>query len=173
MNDWQIICEANDMSRPEVYECPLTHSAAPQLFTSCLAWHYFRLVCYLLIVYISTLSCFRISAFWYILGCLVISHFCKFWYFKILFNIRFSRYKLGFSPSWLKSLSVIRNRNLFHSLITGKNQLYLYETSRPCELKVVFKGIWQPPALPYRLQYSTIGRLGLNHRVRDENGCVP
>ena len=34
-------------------------------------------------------------------------------------------------------------------------------------------GIWQPPALPYRLQYSTIGRLGLNHRVRDENGCVP
>ena len=33
--------------------------------------------------------------------------------------------------------------------------------------------IWHPPALPYRLQYSTIGRLGLNHRVRDENGCVP
>ena len=31
----------------------------------------------------------------------------------------------------------------------------------------------QPPALPYRLQYSTIGRLGLNHRVRDGNGCVP
>ena len=35
------------------------------------------------------------------------------------------------------------------------------------------KGIWQPPTLPYRLQYSTIGRLGLNHRVRDENGCDP
>ena len=34
-------------------------------------------------------------------------------------------------------------------------------------------GIWQPPALPYRLQYSTIGRLGLNRRVRDGNGCVP
>ena len=33
--------------------------------------------------------------------------------------------------------------------------------------------IWHSPALPYRLQYSTIGRLGLNHRVRDENGCVP
>ena len=33
--------------------------------------------------------------------------------------------------------------------------------------------IRQPPALPYRLQYSTIGRLGLNHRVRDGNGCVP
>ena len=33
--------------------------------------------------------------------------------------------------------------------------------------------IRQPPALPYRLQHSTIGRLGLNQRVRDENGCVP
>ena len=34
-------------------------------------------------------------------------------------------------------------------------------------------GIWQPPTLPGRLQPSTIGRLGLNHRVRDGNGCVP
>ena len=35
------------------------------------------------------------------------------------------------------------------------------------------KGIRQPPALPCRRQHSTIGRLGLNHRVRDGNGCVP
>ena len=33
--------------------------------------------------------------------------------------------------------------------------------------------IRQPPTLPYRLQHSTIGRLSLNHRVRDENGCIP
>ncbi len=38
--------------------------------------------------------------------------------------------------------------------------------------------IRQPPALPYRLQYSTIGRLSLNHRVRDGmepafHGCLP
>ena len=33
--------------------------------------------------------------------------------------------------------------------------------------------IRQPPAFPYRLQYSIIGRSGLNHRVRDEKGCVP
>ena len=31
----------------------------------------------------------------------------------------------------------------------------------------------QPPTLPHRLQCSTIGRLGLNHRVRDGNGCAP
>ena len=37
----------------------------------------------------------------------------------------------------------------------------------------IFKIIWQPPTLPYRLQHSTIGRLSLNHRVRDENGCFP
>ena len=41
--------------------------------------------------------------------------------------------------------------------------------SRP----VVFFLIWRPPALPHRLQCSTIGRLGLNRRVRDGNGCVP
>ena len=33
--------------------------------------------------------------------------------------------------------------------------------------------IWQPPTFPYRYQYSILGRLSLNHRVRDENGCVP
>ena len=33
--------------------------------------------------------------------------------------------------------------------------------------------IRRPPALPYRLQYSTIGRLCLNRRVRDGNGCFP
>ena len=32
---------------------------------------------------------------------------------------------------------------------------------------------WRPPTLPCRLQHSTIGRLGLNHRVRDGNGCYP
>ena len=34
-------------------------------------------------------------------------------------------------------------------------------------------GIWQPPTFPRRLQRSIIGRISLNHRVRDENGCVP
>ena len=38
---------------------------------------------------------------------------------------------------------------------------------------VYFILIWQPPTFPYRLQYSIIGRLGLNHRVRDGNGCFP
>ena len=33
--------------------------------------------------------------------------------------------------------------------------------------------IWQPPTFPYRYQYSIIGRLSLNHRVRDVDGCFP
>ena len=41
------------------------------------------------------------------------------------------------------------------------------------QLSYTPKVIWHPPALPCRLQHSTIGRLGLNRRVRDGNGCVP
>ncbi len=37
----------------------------------------------------------------------------------------------------------------------------------------IFLLYWQPPALPCRLQQSTIGRLSLNRRVRDGNGCLP
>ena len=40
-------------------------------------------------------------------------------------------------------------------------------------LLIAFALIRRPPTLPYRLQHSTIGRLRLNHRVRDGNGCVP
>ena len=32
---------------------------------------------------------------------------------------------------------------------------------------------WRPPAFPYRLQHSIIGRPGLNYRVRDGYGCYP
>ena len=41
------------------------------------------------------------------------------------------------------------------------------------QLSYTPKVIWHPPALPCRLQHSTIGRLGLNRRVRDGNGCYP
>ena len=39
--------------------------------------------------------------------------------------------------------------------------------------RTLFFGFWRPPALPHRLQWSTIGRMGLNRRVRYGNGCVP
>ena len=47
------------------------------------------------------------------------------------------------------------------------------ETSSISSGLPVFFLIRRPPALPHRLQCSTIGRSGLNRRVRDGNGCVP
>ena len=38
---------------------------------------------------------------------------------------------------------------------------------------IFFVLLWQPPTLPYRLQYSTLGRSSLNRRVRNGYGCVP
>ena len=101
------------------------------------------------------------------LGCLVIS-FCKLRYnlecfaFKLIyyFNIRFSRNK----PTSICLLSGDKGIRTLDPLLARQVLSQLSYTPI---------GIWQPPALPYRLQYSTIGRLGLNHRVRDENGCVP
>ena len=72
----------------------------------------------------------------------------------------------GFQGSKMTNfLSVIKSRKCFQPLITGKTGIYV--------LFLFLRRIRQPPALPYRLQHSTIGRLSLNHRVRDENGCVP
>ena len=33
--------------------------------------------------------------------------------------------------------------------------------------------IWHPPIFPCRYQQSIFGRLSLNRRVRDGNGCFP
>ena len=97
-------------------------------------------------------------------------------------------------------LSVIRNEKPFSSLITGKTSYgnstsLLIGLTNPspqpeCSSSVhsdlsvsilkynrinpLFLFLFrQPPTLPHRLQCSTIGRPGLNHRVRDGNGCVP
>ena len=76
-------------------------------------------------------------------------------------------------------MSVLENFNESMNAITTRLSTSAAISSRQLLLTErfvsfqIFKEIWQPPALPYRLQYSTIGRLGLNHRVRDENGCFP
>ena len=35
------------------------------------------------------------------------------------------------------------------------------------------KNVWHPPIFPCRYQQSIFGRLSLNRRVRDGNGCFP
>ena len=76
------------------------------------------------------------------------------------FNIRFSRNK----PTSICLLSGDKGIRTLDPLLARQVLSQLSYTPM---------GIWQPPALPYRYQYSIIGRLSLNHRVRDENGCVP
>ena len=101
---------------------------------------------------------------------------------------------MQFSRYMLTVLSVIRNLNHFNSLITGKSSyhnstallvglmqllpihhctLFRYICIYIKSFRLFYLKIRQPPTLPHRHQCSTIGRLGLNHRVRDGNGCCP
>ena len=51
-------------------------------------------------------------------------------------------------------------------------RFYMQACKTPARLTGLFqKNVWQPPALPCRLQHSTIGRTDLHRRVRDGNGC--
>ena len=117
----------------------------------------------------------------------------------ILTCMQFSRYNLFILTD---ILSVIRNlKPCLKSLITGKTSYHnstslligltpahrsspstvLFPTELTCQRlflyeqapSLFFSLIRRPPALPHRLQCSTIGRLRLNRRVRDGNGCFP
>ena len=87
--------------------------------------------------------------------------------------------QLSYTPIWV---------NLIFNLPVGLNNLYSFKpmglsgleppTSRLSGVRsnrLSYKpiSIWQPPAFPYRHQYSIIGRFRLNHRVRDVDGCFP
>ena len=104
---------------------------------------------------------------------------------------------------WLNLYQSYKRKNLFSSYITGKTSYYNsssrlirvsiglidYLLAPPCFRQGSLSNaciyvqqtcvccflflIWRPPALPHRLQCSTIGRLRLNRRVRDGNGCFP
>ena len=88
--------------------------------------------------------------------------------------MRFSRYV------WYASVSSEVFSISFFLLVTSANGDGEIRTLDPLLARQVLSQlsytpieIWHPPALPCRLQHSTIGRLGLNHRVRDGYGCFP
>ena len=125
---------------------------------------------------LSQLSMYSVTSFgWFCLFCfknlsilasdvLFISRlFYKLWYFKI-----FDQYSVFNVQCFDCFISHQKQQPALSSLITG-NTSFIYKRLS----SVISKGIRQPPALPCRLQHSTIGRLSLNLRVRDENGCVP
>ena len=113
------------------------------------------------------------SAAFLMFSCIV---FLQFMYFLI----RLSRFFItvrsrvpqehgsGSSSSFLsKQPSVIRRPRFFSSGFWSKSLLGRYKKEN------LYKKVWHPPILPYRLQHSTVGRTGLNRRVRDGNGCCP
>ena len=83
------------------------------------------------------------------------------YYFIILFTTFVVMGLSGLEPPTSR-LSGVRSNRLSYKPLYNKPFALLY-----------FLKIRHPPALPYRLQYSTIGRLSLNRRVRDGNGCAP
>ena len=115
------------------------------------------------------------------------SWFIRYSYHQLIFSV------CSFQGTLLTDFSsVIRNLNIFRPLITGETSfhstalliglarrivvrpcLYLFLTSAAVLPLFFFFLNWRPPTLPHRLQCSTIGRSGLNHRVRDGNGCCP
>ena len=94
--------------------------------------------------------------------------------------MKFSRYNRICKPDALEVASQLRTRYCVarqFPLTNGDGEI---RTLDPLLARQVLSQlsytpilIWQPPAFPYRLQYSIIGRLSLNHRVRDVDGCFP
>ncbi len=96
--------------------------------------------------------------------------------------LRYSVFKVRMGLSGLEPptsrLSGVRSNRLSYKPMNGDGEIRTHDPllARQVLSQLSYtpiKVIRQPPALPHRLQCSTIGRLSLNHRVRDENGCVP
>ena len=115
-----------------------------------------------------------------ILGCLIIKYLYNF-----SFGMQFSRYIMQRISLQMRLKD--SNFNIFHPFQRNTDVISIslrfklrsmrcaiFLNSNFALLVLIKKNMWRhPPTLPYRLQYSTIGRLGLNHRVRNGNGCVP
>ena len=104
--------------------------------------------------------------------------------FYLWFVIRFSRNnQQSFSTSLMTSgffrISWINSTALLTVILSITVEMRGFEPLTPCLQGRCSPNwatppwFWHPPAFPCRLQHSIIGRTGLNHRVRDGNGCAP
>ncbi len=108
-------------------------------------------------------SCFRVTDTLYIISILV------FVFQYSVFKVQYEQFLTLFNgDGGNRTLDPLLARQVLSQLsYTPILQSHLYATVN------LLNVIRQPPALPYRLQYSTIGRLSLNRRVRDGYGCFP
>ena len=67
----------------------------------------------------------------------------------------------------------VRLWNLFHSGDKGIRTLDPLLARQVLSQLSYTPKIWHPPIFPCRYQQSIFGRLSLNRRVRDGNGCFP
>ena len=100
-------------------------------------------------------------------------------YSRYWFNMQFSKYMddTVFSVSSGLKWPYLSSENYSHQTLVGLSGLEPPTSRlsgvRSNQLSYKPAQSWHPPALPCRLQHSTIGRTSLNRRVRDGNGCFP
>ena len=89
--------------------------------------------------------------------------------------IQFSRYELYIYDIYVPGvLHAISTQEILPGCSSHAKRCLLglnKPVDRSIRLIQYIKNVWQPPALPCRLQHSTIGRTDLHRRVRDGNGC--
>ena len=92
-------------------------------------------------------------------------------------HMRFSRYSFHMPAFNIQAGILCGKTNIFSFTASGDKEIRtldpLLARQVLSQLSYIPFLIWRPPALPHRLQCSTIGRSGLNRRVRDGYGCFP
>ena len=141
---------------------------------------------------------FRFTYLSICLGCLVYLKYLRFTIQYAVFKVRLRKLMLPSGDGEIRTLDPLLARQVLSQLSYTPTNRFVssillsgLDSSRPMGLsglepptsrlsgvrsnRLSYKpiGIRHPPTLPCRLQHSTIGRLGLNRRVRDGNGCVP
>ena len=95
---------------------------------------------------------------------------------SLMMRLYQGRLKNSFFQTYMYAVFKVQSWLTFHQSFKKKISFLLKSLVKPAlshQVSLFFFLIRRPPALPHRLQCSTIGRSGLNRRVRDGNGCVP
>ena len=119
------------------------------------------------------------AVFWFSLLIFVCSHRLNRCLPILRFNVCIKDIWLKFNQIYMYAVFKVQSFNLTECLSVIRTYKLFYKFWSLVKPVTIINLIYflflirRPPALPHRLQCSTIGRLGLNRRVRDGNGCFP